>query len=92
MASEKNIIFIGRKPVSVYSTSLVMLSGNNDNIIIKARGRNISIAVDVCQLTLRRFLKDWEVTNVKLGTSEMETEDKKQIFVSTIEIQISKIK
>lgn len=90
MTNEKNVVFIGQKPMSVYTTSVVMASGNSNIVTIKGRGKYVGKAVDVSQLITRRFLKNWSITDVRLGTSEMETEDKRKIFVSTIEIQISK--
>lgn len=62
---------------------------NPEEVIIKARGRAISTAVDVAEVTKNSYLSD--VTNtVTLGTEKLETEEGGTRNVSTIEIKLSK--
>ena len=55
-----NVVFIGNKPFMNYITSVVIqfTSKNRDEVIVKARGKWISRAVDVVERVRKRFLKD----------------------------------
>jgi len=46
-------------------------SGAITEITLKARGRAITTAVDVAEITSNRFMKDLAVTSVGIGTEEM---------------------
>jgi len=61
-----NIIFIGSKPFMNYVTSVAMQfnTKNSPEVIIKARGKFISKAVDVSEVIRRRFLKDQRVCHL----------------------------
>ena len=63
-----NSIFIGNKPFMNYVTGVVMqfTSKNADDVIIKARGKFISRAVDVAEVASKRFLENSvEVSGIK---------------------------
>ncbi|MFH1072834.1 MAG: RNA-binding protein [Nanoarchaeota archaeon] len=57
---DSNSIFIGEKPFMNYVTSVIMqfTTKNANEVIIKARGKFISRAVDVAEVSRKRFLKD----------------------------------
>jgi DNA-binding protein Alba len=52
-----NTVFIGQKPIMAYVTAIVMHLGGNSEVIVKARGRAISAAVDVVEVCRRRFFE-----------------------------------
>ncbi len=88
------VIFIGNKPPMSYVMAVITaFSSNSTNeIVLKARGRAITTAVDTAEITRRRFLKDLTVTAIGIGTEEMpprEGEDRSRM-VSTMEIKLSK--
>ncbi|MBD3247016.1 DNA-binding protein Alba [Candidatus Pacearchaeota archaeon] len=88
-----NSIFVGGKPFMNYVTGVVMqfTTKNADEVIIKARGKFISRAVDVAEVAAKRFLENTvEVTNIDIDSEEFENKEGKQIRVSTIEITLSK--
>lgn len=87
----ENIVYIGRKPVMAYVMAIITAMNNQDNdeVVIKARGRSISAAVDAAEVTRNRYLNDLKST-VAIGTEEMETEDGGTRNVSTIAITLSK--
>lgn len=87
MADTKNIVFIGKKSAMVYATTATILSKNHNKIIFIARGNNIQRAVDTSQLTLRKFLIGWSITNIDIKTNELIDGDK-QLYISQIEITI----
>ena len=92
---EDNNIFIGGKPFMNYVTGVVMqfTTKNADEVIIKARGKFISRAVDVAEVSSKRFLEGTvSVKNIKIDSEEFKTDEGKDIRVSTIEITLEKNK
>jgi archaea-specific DNA-binding protein len=91
--TEDNIIFIGSKPFMNYVTSVVVqfTNKNSPDVIIKARGKFISKAVDVSEVARKRFLKEHNISvkDIKIDTEEYEKEGRK-INVSTIDISLTK--
>ena len=89
-----NVIFIGSKPFMNYVTSVLMqfTTKNQEEIIVKARGKWISRAVDVVEVVRKKFLKDnnLKITNVLIDSSEIENTEGKKMSVSSIEITLSK--
>ncbi len=91
---QENTVFIGRKPPMNYVLAVItgMSAPNVKEINLKARGRAISTAVDVAEITRSRFMKNLEVSKIALGTEEMpprEGENRARM-VSTIEITLKK--
>jgi DNA-binding protein len=56
--------------------------------MLKARGRAITTAVDVAEVTRRRFMSDLTVENISIGTEELPQEVGGTRAVSTIEIKL----
>ena len=74
-----------------YVTALMMqfTSGSNE-VSIKARGRAISAAVDVVEVSRRRFFEGkLHVKNITIGTEQLGEEGQVR-NVSTIEITVTK--
>ena len=99
--SETEEILVGNKPLGIYLRSLdvVFRSKKLNKAVIKARGRNISKAVDVVEASRNKFYKDLnlQVDSIKINTEkfkkEFENDGKKEIkelSVSYIQIEISK--
>lgn len=89
-----NVVFIGNRPFMNYVTGVVMqfTSQNQKEVVIKARGKFISRAVDVAEVITRRFLKDQNVIvkDIKIGSEEFENKEGKKVNVSTIDIVLAK--
>jgi len=85
-----NIIFVGIKPFMNYVTGVVMQFQNKgqDTVIVSARGKFISKAVDIVEVARRTFLKDEniQVEKINISSEQFENKEGKRIFVSTIEI------
>ena len=91
--AEENSIFIGNKPFMNYVTGIVMqfTSKGASKVIVKARGRFITRAVDISEVVRKRFLDESiEVDNVVIGSNNFTTDDGKQLRISTIEISLVK--
>jgi archaea-specific DNA-binding protein len=92
--STDNSIFIGGKPFMNYVTSVVMqfTTKNADDVIIKARGKFISRAVDVSEVATKRFLKDQvKLKDIRIDSEEFKNSEAKEVRVSTIEITLTKM-
>jgi len=89
-----NIIYVGVKPFMNYVTGVVMQFQNKrqDEVIVSARGKFISKAVDVVEVVRRTFLKDEniKIENISVNSEEFENKEGKRIFVSAIEIKLVK--
>jgi archaea-specific DNA-binding protein len=67
-------------------------AGDAKEVILKARGRAITTAVDVAEITRNRFLKDLKISKISIGTEEMPAREgeNRARMVSTIEITLTK--
>lgn len=89
--SEENVVFVGNKPPMNYVLACVtQLNSGSNEIILKARGRAISRAVDVAEIVRRRFVPDTQIKDVKIATEEVTNEEGNKINVSSLEIYLSK--
>ena len=84
-------ILIGKKPIMAYATAVMMhFQSGAKTLTVKARGRAISTAVDVVEVTRRRFFAGkLAVREISIGTQIIgEGADTRN--VSTIEIKLEK--
>jgi DNA-binding protein len=89
--TEDNIVLIGNKPVMNYVLAVVtQFNSGAKEVIIKARGRAISRAVDVAEVSRHRFVMDSKVKGINIGTEKIMT-DRGETNVSTIEIVMVKL-
>ena len=89
--SESNTIFIGKKPPMNYVLAIITAfnDSNNEEVVLKARGKAITSAVDAAEIARRRFLKGLTVQKVAIGTDIVQQEEGDPRNVSTIEISLS---
>ncbi|MEM0451490.1 MAG: DNA-binding protein Alba, partial [Nitrososphaerota archaeon] len=88
--SGEAIVLIGRKPTMNYVLATTLPLNEGRKVVVKARGRAISKAVDVVEVVRRRFVKDVQVENVKIGTEEGRVgSDGRPRNVSIIEIVLA---
>jgi len=89
--SEENIVYIGSKPVMNYVLAVVtQMNTGTAEVILKARGRAISRAVDVAEIVRNRFIPDLDVEKIDISTEEIVGNDGVTTNVSTIEIHLIK--
>lgn len=85
-----NFVFIGKKGVMRYVLAVVTQFNRGEaDVVIKARGKSISTAVDVAEIARQRFLTDVVIQDIKIGTEEVQREDG-MLRVSAIEITLKK--
>ncbi|MDP2924889.1 MAG: DNA-binding protein Alba [Nanoarchaeota archaeon] len=89
-----NIIFVGIKPFMNYVTGVVIQFKNKGQkeVIISARGKFVSKAVDVAEVARRTFLKDEniKVKNINISSEQFENKEGRRIYVSSIDIVLEK--
>jgi archaea-specific DNA-binding protein len=89
--SEKDVVYIGNKPVMNYILAVVtQMNGGASEVILKARGRAISRAVDVAEIVRNKFITDVEIGNIEICTEELMSREGSNSNVSAIEIQLCK--
>ncbi len=87
-AAPSNVVLVGKKPVMNYVlATLTLLNQGVKEVVIKARGRAISKAVDTVEIVRKRFLPDKvDVKEIKIDSQVIQNPDGRQSRVSTIEI------
>ena len=86
---EDNVIYIGNKPVMSYVLAAVtQFNSGSKSIVIKARGRAISRAVDTAEVVKTKFMPGVEVEDIKIGTEQISGEGRDTANVSSIEITL----
>ena len=88
--TKENVIFIGRKTAMNYVMAcFTVIQSGQKELIIKARGRAISRAVDVAEILKNRFMQNQiNIKNITIGTETIESKDRGTFSVSIIEITI----
>ena len=90
---DDHVVYIGSKPFMNYVTGVVMqfTTQNAKEVVIKARGKFISRAVDIAEVSAQRFLENTiSIKDIKVDSEEFENKEGKQVRVSTIEITLVK--
>jgi len=89
--TDKNVVFIGKKPVMNYVIACITLfNAGSNKIVVKARGRSICRAVDTVELLRRAFLKDLQLQDIATYIEELAREEGQKSNVSSIEITLAK--
>jgi archaea-specific DNA-binding protein len=91
--ADDNSIFIGGKPFMNYVTGVVMqfTTKNANEVCVKARGKFISRAVDVAEVSAKRFLDNAVgVKNIKIDSEEFKNKEGRDVRVSSIEIVLGR--
>lgn len=91
-ATPSNVVLVGKKPVMNYVlATLTLLNQGVKEIVVKARGRAISKAVDTVEIVRNRFLPgQLEIKNIAIGSQEVTGQEGRTSRISTIEITIEK--
>ncbi len=87
----ENVVLIGKKPIMNYViAALTFFNAGAKEIVVKARGRAISRAVDTVELIRRAFVKNLEIKSIEIGTQELTRPEGQKVNVSTIEIRVAR--
>ncbi|KYH39187.1 MAG: DNA-binding protein [Candidatus Bathyarchaeota archaeon B23] len=84
-------VIVGGKPIMNYVVAcLTLFNAGRAKVKVRARGKNISRAVDVVELLKRVFIKDLDIKDIEIGTDLLRDEAGNQRGISTINIIIAK--
>ena len=87
----RDVIFVGTKPIMTYVSATLTQLSTRETVTIKARGKRITQAVDVSQMIVKRMDSvGYVVSDVRISSDSLTSQDGKQRNVSTIEIDMSK--
>lgn len=90
---DENVIYVGSKPPMSYVLAVVTQFSSSTEVVIKARGRAISRAVDAAEIVRNRFVTDAKIKDIKIGTESITNEEEGRTSnVSSIEICLTKKK
>lgn len=88
---ERDVIFVGNKPIMTYVSATLTQLSTRHTVTIKARGKKITQAVDVSQMIVKRMnTVGYVVSDVRILSDSLLSQDGKLRNVSTIEIDITK--
>jgi len=90
--TDENVIYVGNKPPMSYVLAVVTQfnTSGSDEVVIKARGRAISRAVDTAEIVRNRFVSDASIKDIKIGTESITNEEEGRTSnVSSIEITLT---
>ena len=92
MMSNQNIVYVGSKNPMNYVMAVMRAINQNDidEVFLKARGRAISTAVDVAEITRTRFLTELSEPVVEISTEELPDMNGAVRNVSTISILLKR--
>ena len=66
---ESSSVLIGRKPIMNYVLACItFFHGGVNEVLVKARGRAISRAVEDVEVTRRKSMPDVQIKNIGIGT------------------------
>jgi len=92
LSEELNVVYIGRKPTMSYVLAVITSFSGSDakEVTLKARGRAMTTAVDVAEITRRKFMNELDIGKITIGTEEIKQEEGGTRNVSTIEITLKR--
>jgi archaea-specific DNA-binding protein len=90
--NNENIIYVGHKPPMSYVLAVIteFNSRNSEEVLIKARGKSISTAVDTAEIVRNRFVKDLKIKKITTETESVTNDEGKTFNVSSISICLTK--
>ena len=91
--TDDNNIYIGGKPFMNYVTGVVMqfTTKNAPEVVVKARGKFISRAVDVAEVAVKRLLSGKvEYKDIIVDSEEFQNKEGRNVRVSTVDIVLIK--
>ena len=85
-----NVVFVGKKPTMSYVLAVItQFSDGQNEVFVKARGRSISTAIDVVEVTKKKFMRDLKC-DIETDTEVITDERNQRINVSTLSARLFK--
>jgi len=90
-SEDRDTIFVGTKPIMNYVSATLTQLSTRPTVTIKARGKRITQAVDVSQMIIKRMDSvGYVISDVRISSDSLISQDGKHRNVSTMEIDLSK--
>jgi len=84
-------VYVGKKAVMNYvSACLTLFHNGAKEVVIKARGKSISKAVDVVRILRENFIRNIKIENIEIGTEIIAGRNGKPLSLSTISIRLTR--
>ena len=83
-------IFISKKPLIRYVTAAILQISILPSVTLKAGGLNISSAINVAQIILKRT-NTFEIGEIKINSESLDSIDERKRNVSDIEIPVKRV-
>ncbi len=84
-------IYIGKKAVMSYVLAcLTLFHDGASEVVVKARGRSISKAVDVVRILRENFIRNIKIRGIEIGTEVIAGRNGRPLSISTISIRLVK--
>lgn len=91
--SSPNTVFIGKKGTMAYVLGVMtQMNQGQTEVLIKARGKSISTAVDVAEVVKNKPENDVKIAEINTSTEAVTSSDGKNLRISSIEIKMVKNK
>lgn len=89
---EVGVVYIGKKPATSYVMATVLqINQGAKKVVLKARGRSISRAVDVAEILRLKYLQGLlRISDIRTGTEEIFDETGERRGISVIEIELER--
>lgn len=83
------MVYVGSKPVMNYVLAVVtQFRAGTPEVVLKARGKAISRAVDAAEIVRHKFMTGAEVRGIRIATERLADEAGQETNVSSIEIRL----
>jgi archaea-specific DNA-binding protein len=90
IGQEEQYVYVGKKGAMAYVLAVMTQFGQGaEKVIVKARGKTISCAVDVIEIVKHKELGIY-VESINTITEEVQTQDGRPFKISAIEIVLTK--
>ena len=91
MQGEKKTVIFGKsKPLLNYVTACItMFNSGAEQVVLRARGEAINMAVEVAQVLKKRFMSDVEICNIQIDGESVIARDGRQLNLPVLEIELT---
>ncbi len=87
-SNTESVVFIGIKPFMNYVVAAMSHLNIGKSVILRARGKHITRAVDVAEVLKNKFLEDLKIDSIEVGSEKVTNKEGRSLTVSTMDIVI----
>ncbi|MCE4612192.1 MAG: DNA-binding protein Alba [Desulfurococcales archaeon] len=86
-----NTVLVGKKePIQYVMAIMKIFEDGFEEVVVKARGRNVCKAIEAVEMVKNMFVKDVNIENVKIYSEQLRDDKGKERNVTAIEILLRK--